>query len=288
MTAIALRESSGDTDAENHNTNGTVDRGLWQINSIWGRHSTKDPIANAKAAVHVYKTQGLKAWAVYNSGSYKTGLKDVNIGDPSKVASGIKARRAAQTITTGDPNARRAALQNYLNFSHDPDALLTLARSLENATKTRTVSSPRPGVRNAVGNAVGGKTHIASGADRPGAHTAHSVRQFVRMVSAQAGTPLTIGTGTNHSKMTVDGNVSDHWSGHAADIPATGAKLIRIGRAALIAAGMSPGKARKQTGGLYNVNGHQIIFNTHIGRPKGSEGAADTRDCKASPRRGAA
>lgn len=55
---------------------------------------------------------------------------------------GGRAASAARTITTGDPDARRAALQNYLNFSHDPDALLNLAHSLENATKTRTISSP--------------------------------------------------------------------------------------------------------------------------------------------------
>jgi hypothetical protein len=56
--------------------------------------------------------------------------------------------------------------------------------------------------------------------------------------------------------------VSDHWGGNAADIPASGRNLIRIGRAALIAAGMSPAQARKAKGGIYNVRGGQIIFNT--------------------------
>jgi hypothetical protein len=79
------------------------------------------------------------------------------------------------------------------------------------------------------------------------------------------GQPLTVGTGTNHSQMTVNGNVSQHWSGHAVDIPATGSTLIRMGQDALIAAGMNPRQARKQRGGLYNVGGRQIIFNTHIG-----------------------
>jgi hypothetical protein len=39
--------------------------------------------------------------------------------------------------------------------------------------------------------------------------------------------------------------------------------LIRAGQDALIQAGMSPAKARKQTGGGYNVGGWQVIFNTN-------------------------
>ena len=42
-------------------------------------------------------------------------------------------------------------------------------------------------------------------------------------------------------------------------------ELVRLGRKALIAAGMPKAQARKQTGGLYNVNGFQIIFATNEG-----------------------
>lgn len=110
-----------------------------------------------------------------------------------------------------------------------------------------------------------GRVIEPASADRPGVATQPVVKRFVAEIAGLVGHPLTIGTGTNHSRMTVNGNVSDHWSGHAADIPATGAELIRLGQAALVAAGMSPAQARKQRGGLYNVGGHQIIFNTHIG-----------------------
>jgi hypothetical protein len=61
--------------------------------------------------------------------------------------------------------------------------------------------------------------------------------------------------------MTASGNVSDHWGGDAADIPASGKRLTKLGRAALIAAGMPEREARKAKGGIYNVNGAQIIFN---------------------------
>jgi hypothetical protein len=110
-----------------------------------------------------------------------------------------------------------------------------------------------------------GSVNKAPGADRAGVATKPVVLSFVSKIAGIFGQSLTIGTGTRHSRMTVDGNVSDHWSGNAADIPATGRRLIRLGQAALIAAGMDPSEARRKTGGLFNVGGHQIIFNTHLG-----------------------
>lgn len=88
---------------------------------------------------------------------------------------------------------------------------------------------------------------------------------FAEKVSAVYGKPITGSDGTGHSYRTVNGRVSQHSTGDATDIPARGRKLIALGQAALIAAGMPEGKARRQKGGLYNVNGHQIIFNTHQG-----------------------
>jgi hypothetical protein len=111
----------------------------------------------------------------------------------------------------------------------------------------------------------GGSISRAPSADRPGVSTKPAVKKFARKVSAVYGAPLTIGTGTRHSRLTVDGNVSDHWSGNAVDIPASGSKLTKLGQAALIAAGMNPRKARKIRGGLFNVGGHQVIFNTKEG-----------------------
>lgn len=71
MASIALAESSGDPNATNNNSNGTTDRGLWQINSIWGSMSTYDVMANAQAAVAVFNQQGITAWSTYNSGAYQ-------------------------------------------------------------------------------------------------------------------------------------------------------------------------------------------------------------------------
>lgn len=110
-----------------------------------------------------------------------------------------------------------------------------------------------------------GEVTVSKTADRAGVHTNPAVVDFVGKIAGRANEPLQIGTGTNHSQMTVDGNVSDHWTGKAADIPATGKNLIKLGQDALIEAGMDPAKARQQSGGLYNINGYQIIFNTHEG-----------------------
>lgn len=119
--------------------------------------------------------------------------------------------------------------------------------------------------RRGVGSWEGGSVKIAPGADRPGVRTGKGILRFARKVSSQFGGPLTVGTGTHHSQFTVDGNVSQHWSGDAVDIPARGKRLIRMGQAALIAAGMPERRARTIRGGLFNVGGRQIIFNTNKG-----------------------
>jgi hypothetical protein len=108
-----------------------------------------------------------------------------------------------------------------------------------------------------------GRVSVAAGANRPGAPINPAVTSFVRGVAGLYGQPLTIGTGTNHNRLTINGTESDHWTGNGADIPLAGRALIRAGQDALIQAGMSPAKARKQTGGGYNVGGWQVIFNTN-------------------------
>jgi len=96
-----------------------------------------------------------------------------------------------------------------------------------------------------------------------------SIQGALRDTSSILGQPLTVGTTTNHDRLTVNGNVSDHYGGNAADVPATGQALIRMGQAALQALGMSPSEAKRQSGGLFNLNKngkrYQVIFNTQTG-----------------------
>lgn len=120
---------------------------------------------------------------------------------------------------------------------------------------------------------VSGQVRVSESANRAGAPLNPSVTSFVAQVAGVAGVPLTITTGTNHNEYVIHTNrVSDHWDGNAADIlyghgspghpdPA----LTKLGQDALIAAGMPPAEARKQTGGLFNIGNKQIIFNSMEG-----------------------
>jgi 3D (Asp-Asp-Asp) domain-containing protein len=102
--------------------------------------------------------------------------------------------------------------------------------------------------------------------DRPGTSTSPEIIRFARRVAGVLHSPISVGTGTAHNEF-VKGThrVSAHWSGNALDLPATGARLTRMGHAALIAAGMPAAEARRQTGGVFNVGGYQVIFNTTEG-----------------------
>lgn len=117
-----------------------------------------------------------------------------------------------------------------------------------------------PRVRGTLGQLIGHPI------DRPGAPTHPAIIQFARRVAAVLHSPLQVGTGTAHNEFVQGTNrVSAHWGGNALDLPATGARLTHMGHAALIAAGMSPAEARKQTGGVFNVGKYQVIFNTTDG-----------------------
>jgi hypothetical protein len=68
---IAMAESSGRQYASLYNTNGTTDRGYWQINSVHGSLSTFDARGNARAAVLI-SSDGTDwtPWTTYQTGAY--------------------------------------------------------------------------------------------------------------------------------------------------------------------------------------------------------------------------
>lgn len=51
--AIAYAESGGNSNASNVNTNGSTDRGLWQINTVNGSASSFDVMTNARGAIKI-------------------------------------------------------------------------------------------------------------------------------------------------------------------------------------------------------------------------------------------
>jgi hypothetical protein len=72
MAAIALAESGGNPSKTHVDANGSVDRGLWQINSVHGYPPSTSYNAqqNAQQAVSVWHSQGFPAWTTYKTGVY--------------------------------------------------------------------------------------------------------------------------------------------------------------------------------------------------------------------------
>jgi hypothetical protein len=69
---IAMAESSGQQYATMHNTNGTTDRGYFQINSIWGALSTYDAAGNARAAIRIsHDGTDWSPWVTYDRNLYQ-------------------------------------------------------------------------------------------------------------------------------------------------------------------------------------------------------------------------
>jgi hypothetical protein len=127
------------------------------------------------------------------------------------------------------------------------------------------------------GGAGGGGSHsggvkVASGANRPGVGLTSALLGFADTVASRAG-PFTITTGTNHNRLTVNGNVSDHYSGNAADIavPVDSHRGDVIATAALESLGVPQSRARSmaQKGGLFTIphkgRRYQVIWKTYEG-----------------------
>lgn len=123
-----------------------------------------------------------------------------------------------------------------------------------------------------------GRVIVAAGANLPGNPIQPMTLDFVARMAAHLGKPITITTGTNHSKFTVNGNISDHFSGHAADIgmfanggvddSPVGDRIMEAG--CLVAGDSEEGAANKaHSGGLFNFTHEgqrvQCIWKTNIG-----------------------
>lgn len=79
--AIALAESGGNTSAIGHNSNGTTDRGLWQINSIHTQYDQSrllEPLYNAQAAFSISGGgTNFVPWVTFTSGKYQQFISQV-------------------------------------------------------------------------------------------------------------------------------------------------------------------------------------------------------------------
>lgn len=105
MVAISKAESGYNTTATHTNTNGTIDRGLFQINSVHSKFDPNqllnDPQYNTNAAKTIFDGQGLNAWSTYTSGAYQKNMNEAR----AAVANSSSVTGSAVTSTNPtDPN----------------------------------------------------------------------------------------------------------------------------------------------------------------------------------------
>jgi hypothetical protein len=123
-----------------------------------------------------------------------------------------------------------------------------------------------------------GKVIVAPGANLPGRPISDVTLDYIKHMAALMVRDLVVSTGTNHSQFTVNGNVSDHFDGHACDLGMAanhgtidGPVGDQIMEAALIVGGVPVPQARADAkmGGLFNLRHDglriQCIWKTNIG-----------------------
>lgn len=104
IVAVAQPESGRRPDAVNdRNANGTIDRGLWQINSVhlqpggilgtWHPDELFDPAENAVAAWLIFQAQGFGAWAAYNSKLHIPYLGEARVALDARLRLAVNATR---------------------------------------------------------------------------------------------------------------------------------------------------------------------------------------------------
>lgn len=125
--AISLAESSGNESATNHNTNGSTDYGLWQINSVHpdvlSTGQWSNGADNAKMAHMVYEQSGgsFRPWSTYNSGAYL-----IYMGRAAKV-NGMTDPGAAGTPSPSTPTVSNAGFSMLTDSTFWKRVILAIA-----------------------------------------------------------------------------------------------------------------------------------------------------------------
>lgn len=124
--AVAEAESGGDTTARNRNTDGSVDRGLWQFNSRWHPEVTDamadDPGQAAKAAYRV--SAGGRSWGQWST--YGNGAAARQLGAAKLAAAAVgDGSGGGSTVTPAD-----WSLPGVGDLGSGIDGLATIGKSV--------------------------------------------------------------------------------------------------------------------------------------------------------------
>lgn len=191
---------------------------------------------------------------------------------PSGAGAGGTGMFQKDSLTKPDfKQASLLGLRALAEGKYDPtQALEDLASTVRTVASSSPPTPPPEAPPTATGDAGDDwQEWVKRPAPRQGPSAPHTdaILQFVGQIGRAAGQQLEPWGNESHDLLTVDGNPSAHGPGNAADIPAKGARLRRLGYLALLEAGMEKKDALKAArhGGLYNVGGYQIIFATQIG-----------------------
>jgi surface antigen len=158
--AIAMAESGGNTTAIDRDSNGSVDYGLWQINTVHGYNPSllQQPAYNASAAYAVSsRGTDFTPWVTYNSGAYRRYLTS-----GVSVSSGTSPSQAARGASNGYPKGQctwyaddryHALTGFYVPWSGNAKDWVTAAPSykwsVSSAPVTPSIVCLQPGVQGA-------------------------------------------------------------------------------------------------------------------------------------------
>lgn len=195
-------------------------------------------------------------------------------GTPGQTTTDIKGAVLNAMLST-KPGGRYlgAAVANITSGNYDTTTKDTFKPGKIVTTEEKVKGSSKQTASN-----IKGSFKLAPTAMRTGTKLDKSLTGFLDGMSVRMnGEAVEVGTGTNHSRMTTSGNVSDHWDGHGADLTVGGdsrqsstarARGDRLAYKAFRQAGVSKETAREyaKKGGLYNIHYKgkrvQIIWKT--------------------------
>lgn len=246
----------------------------------YGLDPWRSPAEAVQAAIlHLQgKVTGHAGLEGYNPGggqAYVKYILDQPVGGPAGHRPSARSAPGPSRLTSSGPREDiDSALLDSLLSPHKPGSLLkSTVRRLDSGAYNIAGGAAVPPSSPAAPAQAGrvGRLSISGSANRAGVNIDRGLLSWLGSWAGSVG-GLEIGTGTNHNQFVVGTHrESDHWTGHAVDIPASGRRGDEIAMTALLQLGVPQAQAARfvQNGGIYNVTrgGHryQVIWKTNEG-----------------------